>query len=188
MEIARYLFNVVTESGRFIGQAFQATGADGTAKILTTSHQARLNAAEAFILEPYIGKSRRIPRNSFFHWKKNHIKFDVAEISLRRGAGGIPVAIADDSEMPMRMPSSRLYPKVVAQMLKLHAIRVTNSPISGPYTIYYESWREEDQPNSGNSGAPLLNEKGHVVAVATHKVKGTYAGLGQLIAWKFRIR
>lgn len=190
MEIAKYLYNVVTESGSFIGQAFQAMGSDGTTKILTTAHQARVNEQEQFLLKPYIGKILKIGRNGFINWKNDETEFDVAEIPLRRYAGGIPVAQPDSPEMSLLMPSSRLYPKVAAQMNHLCAIQSQSTFTQDSYTIFYHAWIEDEQPDFGNSGAPILNEKLNVIAVATDKVRGlnhTYAGAGQLIAWKFNI-
>lgn len=141
-------------------------------------------------MKPYLGKTLRIGKNGFINWKNDETEFDVAEIPLQKYTGGIPVAQLDKPEIPLLMPSSRLYPKVVAQMSHLQTMQVERPITQNYHTIFYHAWREDDQPDFGNSGAPILNEKLHVVAVATDKVRGlshAYAGAGQLIAWKFNI-
>ncbi|MBP9817981.1 hypothetical protein KBC75_04510 [Candidatus Shapirobacteria bacterium] len=189
MEIAKYLFNLVTIKGRFLGQAFQAMDTSGTSKIIFTRHQANAIEDDVFRLKPYLGKTRTYLRKSLEFWEEGGREFDVAEIPLVRHSGGILVAKPSSSGMSLEMPSSRLYP-AIAQWRRMRMYRLEVGEVGKGWACFH-AWTDEAKPDLGNSGAPLLSEEKLVVAVASAKVvdpNKPYAGAAEQIAWRFNTR
>lgn len=188
MGIEKYLFNVVTARGRFLGQAFQAMDEKGNTKILTTSHQARLNEQESFKLLPYLGKSLTIARSSFQYWNNGDQDCDVAELPLKRYTGGIHLAKSSGESKRLIVPSSRGYPNEAARMLVVCPLQVENVDFGDEHTMFYRAWVESERTFFGNSGAPVLNEQYNVIAIVQAILTGytlPYVGVAQQIDWNF---
>jgi hypothetical protein len=198
MGIEKNLFDVFTEAGQFIGQAFRAKFPDKSSRIITANHVAVDNETQALSLRTKTGTSIAVPKGTFRQWKfLGQYPVDIAEIPLGKNKGGIPVARRFDPHKAIHMPSSESNPTrqkpsltfAIKEVNSEHVFRLPPSITLKPLGIYLHSETRDDKSIPGNSGAPLITHDHRVIGVHTHGgsrdpsiYRGKHDSIGQSLA------